>query len=217
MSTPLPTPAHLLFTIYPLPESTLSPSKGFRIWPLERKKTPGIEQGFRTGHLCTILLRGWMCRLCVFKPLTNDLYRNHNKMSLSKNTFDRCLLEFTDWRYRQSCWHFRPRFENCCLSNILFGSTLPLTPFPCVNKYTVYTYTVRKRGWGYWVLGLRQINTLQVNFFRWQRFALPSIMSLIFLQFNFKSVTWLRFYNSVKTPILFAESYDRMCHLYCSG
>jgi hypothetical protein len=46
-----------------------------------------------------------------------------------------------------------------------FNSPLPC-PLPCVNKYTVYTYT--EYG-GYAVLGLRQINTchkvpLQVNF-----------------------------------------------------
>ncbi len=71
---------------------------------------------------------------------------------------------------------------------------LPLSPFlwfnspspPCVNKYTVYTYTVCKGG-RVWVLGLRQIITcrkvpLRVNFFKWRHFALPSSMSLIFLR-----------------------------------
>ncbi len=53
-------------------------------------------------------------------------------------------LEFIDWRYCQSCWCFRPSFVNCCPSNFLSGSTLP--PLPCVNKYTVYTYTVGKGG-----------------------------------------------------------------------
>jgi hypothetical protein len=49
---------------------------------------------------------------------------------------------------------FRPSFVNCCSSNLLSGSTMPL---PCVNKYTVYTYTVCKGGCG--VLGLRHINS----------------------------------------------------------
>ncbi len=31
-------------------------------------------------------------------------------------------------------------------------------PLPCVNKYTVFTYTVWKGGGGYGVMGLRQIN-----------------------------------------------------------
>ncbi len=58
-------------------------------------------------------------------------------------------------------------------------------PLPGVNKYTKYTYIVCK-GEGYEVLGLRQINNcrkvhLQVNFFRWRHFALPS-MSLLFLR-----------------------------------
>ncbi len=30
----------------------------------------------------------------------------------------------------QSCWYVRPTFVNCCLSNLLSGSTLPPPPFP---------------------------------------------------------------------------------------
>jgi hypothetical protein len=93
----------------------------------------------------------------------------------------------------QTCWYFRPSFVNCCPSNLLSGSTLPPSPLLCVNKYTVYTYTVRKEG-GYGVLGLREINTCrkvsfesipgfhnrlkiraQVYFSRWRHFALPSM------------------------------------------
>jgi hypothetical protein len=33
----------------------------------------------------------------------------------------------------------------------------------------------------------------------------------------FKSGTWLRFYNIVKTPIRIAESIDKGRRLYCSG
>ncbi len=71
--------------------------------------------------------------------------------------------------------------QNCALlplkPSLLFDSP-PLPPFH-VNKYTLYTYTVCE-GWGYGVLGLRQINTcrkvpLQVNFFSWRHFALSSI------------------------------------------
>jgi hypothetical protein len=105
-----------------------------------------------------------------------------------------CLSEFIDWKYSQSCWHFRPSIVNYCPSNHLSGSpSLPPlpSPLPCVKKYTiysiqytVYTYTVCKGEYG--VLGLRQINTcrevpLQVNIFRWRHFALPSV-SLIFLR-----------------------------------
>ncbi len=54
---------------------------------------------------------------------------------------------------------------------LLSGSTLPSPP--CVNKYTVYTYTMCKRGGDMGVLGLKKVNTCrkvpsQVNFFRWQ-------------------------------------------------
>ncbi len=60
----------------------------------------------------------------------------------------------------------------------LFGSPVPPSHLPCVNKYTVYMYTVCKGG-GVWGFGLRQINTcrkvpLQVKSFRWQHFALVS-------------------------------------------
>jgi hypothetical protein len=52
--------------------------------------------------------------------------------------------------------------------SLWFNSPLP-SPLLCVNKYTLYTYTVCKGGGEYGVLGLRQINTsckipLQVNF-----------------------------------------------------
>jgi hypothetical protein len=51
-----------------------------------------------------------------------------------------CLIEFTYWKYSQLCWHFRPAFKlPCYLSNLSLVSSSPL---PCVNKYTVYTYTV---------------------------------------------------------------------------
>ncbi len=74
---------------------------------------------------------------------------------------------------------------NCCPSPLLFGS--PLLPPPFLVLISIlYTRTQCVRGWGYGVLGLRQINTcrkvpLQVNFFRWRHFALPA-MSLIFLR-----------------------------------
>ncbi len=80
------------------------------------------------------------------------------------------------------CWYFQPSFEICtflcCHSPLLSGSTLPPPPFPCVNKYTVYTYTLG--GGGVWGSG-PQTNTcrkvpLQVNYFRWRHFALVSIL-----------------------------------------
>ncbi len=52
----------------------------------------------------------------------------------------RCLSEFIDWRYCQSCWYFRPSIVNCCSSNVLSGSTLP--PSSLCKKNTLYTYTV---------------------------------------------------------------------------
>ncbi len=69
--------------------------------------------------------------------------------TIDRGLCGRCLSEFIDWRYIQSSWYFRPSFVNCCPSNVLCGSTLtPLPPLLCVNKYTVFTYTV----WWYGVL-----------------------------------------------------------------
>ncbi len=56
------------------------------------------------------------------------------------------------------------------LSPSLWFNSPPSVPPSCVNKYTVYKYTVCKGGY-YGVLGLRQMNTcrkvaLQVNYSR---------------------------------------------------
>jgi hypothetical protein len=71
-----------------------------------------------------------------------------------------------------------------CELLLLPFSLVQLSPPPPSLCESVYTYTVCK-GKGYGVLGLRQISTcrkvpLQVNFFSWRHFALPS-MRLIFL------------------------------------
>ncbi len=84
-----------------------------------------------------------------------------------KGLCGRCVSEFIDWRYSQSWWYFRPSFLNCCPSNLLSGSTLP-PPLPCVNKNTVYTYTVC-RGRGVSGSGshcLRQINNCKKSLYR---------------------------------------------------
>ncbi len=62
-----------------------------------------------------------------------------------KNTKTKCriywgLIEFIDWRYSHSCWHFRPSFVNCCPSNLLSSS--PFTsppPLPCVKVQYIQT------------------------------------------------------------------------------
>jgi hypothetical protein len=53
---------------------------------------------------------------------------------------------------------FSTYFVNGCPSNLLSGS-IPPPPRPCLNKYTVYTYTVHCVWGRYGVLGFRQINT----------------------------------------------------------
>jgi hypothetical protein len=51
---------------------------------------------------------------------------------------DRCLLDCIDWRYVQSFWYFQPSFVNCCLSNLLSGSTSPPPPALFVSNYSIY-------------------------------------------------------------------------------
>ncbi len=114
----------------------------------------------------------------------------HLKKLTCKGLGGRCLSEFIDWRYSQSCSYFRPSFVNCCSSNLLSGSTIP--PFVWIS-ILVYTLTVWSEwGWGFGFLGLRQINScsrvsLLVNFYRWWHFALPS-MNLIFLRVLLKGI-----------------------------
>jgi hypothetical protein len=80
---------------------------------------------------------------------------------------------------------FSTGFANYCPSNPL-PSCLALPPLSCVNKYSVYTYTVCKGGvWGHRRGGGRW-NTcrkvsLQIIFLRLRHLALYSI-SLIFLR-----------------------------------
>ncbi len=80
--------------------------------------------------------------------------------------------------------YFRPSFVKCCPSNLLVEPPPP-SPLPCVNKYTVYTYTVLGgEVMGFWAL--KQVNTcrkvhVHINFFRWRHFVLSSVI-LIFLR-----------------------------------
>ncbi len=66
-----------------------------------------------------------------------------------KGLCGRCFWEFIDWRYSQSCSYFRPRFLNCCPSNLLSGSNLPPPcPLPCVKVQYVQTVCVWLGGGG---------------------------------------------------------------------
>jgi hypothetical protein len=68
-----------------------------------------------------------------------------------KGLCGRCLSEFIDWRYSQSCWYFRPSFVNYSPSNIFSGSPLP--PHPSLCQSTVNTGSVwLGRVGGCWVL-----------------------------------------------------------------
>jgi hypothetical protein len=94
--------------------------------------------------------------------------------------------------YIRSCWYFRPSFVictlPCCHSHLLSGSTLP-PPFPVWKITGTYLYK-------YKIARPPQIYTcrkvpLQVSFFRWWHFALPS-MSLIFPTFQNINYTYTK-------------------------
>ncbi len=73
----------------------------------------------------------------------------HLKNWRVKRLCGRCLSEFIDWRYIHSWLVFST--QHCELlplyPSLWFNS--PPSPLPCVNKNTVYTYTVCEGGiWG---------------------------------------------------------------------
>jgi hypothetical protein len=61
----------------------------------------------------------------VFRCMDHLVLRQPSYMRGFTFPFSLSVLEFIDWRYRQSCWYFRPSFVTCCPANLLFGSTLP--------------------------------------------------------------------------------------------
>jgi hypothetical protein len=63
-----------------------------------------------------------------------------------------------DWIYSQSCWYVPALLTVAPLPSLWLAPP----PLPCVNKYTVYTYTVCKGGgvWDHRRGGLRQIKHL---------------------------------------------------------
>ncbi len=101
---------------------------------------------------------------------------SYKKLTCTQGLCGRCLSECIDWRYSQSCWYFRPSFENCCPSILLSGSTL--LPFhPSLCQSTVYTDSVWLGGDG--VLSpvgdhiLQEFNTLYLTRFRANKIARP--------------------------------------------
>jgi hypothetical protein len=50
-----------------------------------------------------------------------------------------CILEFTDWRYSQSCWNFRLSFVNYCHSTFSLVHLPHPSPLPKVNVQYIKT------------------------------------------------------------------------------
>jgi hypothetical protein len=53
-----------------------------------------------------------------------------------------CLIEFTDWRYSQLCWYFRPAL--CTIAHLTFSlvSPTPSPPSLCEKIYCIHVYSV---------------------------------------------------------------------------
>ncbi len=90
------------------------------------------------------ILQCWFLFKCFHGRLINykDTKAKYRYKKLPVEGFcGRCLLEFIDWRYSQSCWYFRPSFVNYCPSN------LSSSPSPSLCQSTLYT-CVAGREWG---------------------------------------------------------------------
>ena len=93
-------------------------------------------------------LKNLKAKILVFVKIyarRHSLWRNHRLITIKipnpKCRLHRCFIEFIDCRYSQSYWYFRPALWTIALVTFSLVSSPPL-PLPCVNKYTVQTYTV---------------------------------------------------------------------------
>ncbi len=128
-----------------------------------------------------VLLRGHVALLVPDQHgLINYMDTKAKCRHLKKLTsIRRCLSEFIDWKYSQSSWYFRPSFVNH-LTFSLVQLSAPL-PLPCVNKYTIFTYTVCKGRGGSGPQTDKHLpqSPFTDQLFIWRHFELPS-MSPIF-------------------------------------
>ncbi len=98
-----------------------------------------------------------------------------------KGLCGRCLSEFIDWRYRQTCWYFGPSFVNYSIAPLTFFLVkLPPSPLPRF-KVSICRQSVAGRGLGGGgVLSpvgdyiLQEFNTLYPTSFRTHKIARPS-------------------------------------------
>jgi hypothetical protein len=99
-----------------------------------------------------------------------------------KDTISKCrlywfLIEFTDWRYSQSCWYFRPSFVKYCPANPLSNSSPTSSPFQSQSTVQcIQTLCVWERVRVLSPLGdhiLLEFNTLFPTRFRTYIIALP--------------------------------------------
>jgi hypothetical protein len=143
---------------------------------------PGIVESLSVYSVCSCGLQKFVVviprqpkiPLCGVVSYLHGLInqRNQSKMSSKKLTYKGTCRQMFFRVYRleiQSGMLVRPSFVNCCSSNFLSGTTLPLSSLPCVNRYTVYTYTVCKGG-GVWCYGPQTDKHLPQNPFTGQPF-----------------------------------------------
>jgi hypothetical protein len=107
------------------------------------------------------------------------------KKLICKGTLQQVFIRVYRLEIHQLCCYSRLSFVNSCP---LPFSLVQLPPPPCVNKYSVYRYTVcREEGMGNGVLDLRQIKTcskvpLQVNFLDCIAFYESYLSTLLWLK-----------------------------------
>ncbi len=85
------------------------------------------------GTCCSTYVSVWRA---IVNYIDTKAKCRHLKKMTCKRLCGKCLSEFIDWRYSQSCWYFhcfRPSFVNCCPSNLFCSSTLTPPPSSCVK------------------------------------------------------------------------------------
>ncbi len=89
----------------------------------------GKRMSCRHGAVLYYLADNFCLFSQYFEGFMHGLINFIDTKASSKNNMQglcgRCLSEFLDWRYSQSCWYFRLIFVNCCPSNLLSGSPPP--------------------------------------------------------------------------------------------
>jgi len=105
----------------------------WKMFCIQRKKRKTVSM--RTGSYLCMSLSGreveeYNRKDGLINYIDTKAKCRHLKNWPVKGLCGRCLSEFIDRRYSQSCWYLRPSFVNCCCPSPL---NHPF-PLPCVNR-----------------------------------------------------------------------------------